>query len=168
MDNTMSIPFFRVDDVSNELVFVVDTESLFVPSCHHPISYSPSKYINFNFNFNFFNGRGKKKDSSTYTRSGNSNLLEKKGGIDDLHCLIMEMPDPQRIYPSVFHYTSFKTTWRKTYVTVPNIRDHDGDVIMPYQYRSRLKDQSVVIVNVYLKLYVSFFLKNSIEFILPL
>lgn len=40
---TTSIPFFRVDDESNDLVFVVDTESLFEPCPHNPISSSSSK-----------------------------------------------------------------------------------------------------------------------------
>ena len=37
---------------------------------------------------------------------------------------------------------------------IPNIRDGKGHLIMPREYESTLKNGSIVIVNVHLKLYV--------------
>ena len=42
---TKSIPFFRVDETSNDLVFVVDTESLFVPSSESAIPAASSSIL---------------------------------------------------------------------------------------------------------------------------
>ena len=46
----MSIPFFRIDDVSNDLVFVINTERLFEPSPHFPTTYSSSEFICYEYN----------------------------------------------------------------------------------------------------------------------
>jgi hypothetical protein len=46
--------------------------------------------------------------------------------------------------------------WKETYISVPNIRDGDGRLILPNEYCSKLEDKSIVSVNVQLKMYVSF------------
>ena len=95
--------------------------------------------------------------STTYNRLDNSNLVEDNDCRYEKHCSIRRMPDPAQIYPDIFHRTSLEKTWRNSFFTVPNVRDGDGRVVMPYEYRSQLKDGSVVMLNVYLKVYVFFF-----------
>ena len=48
---------------------------------------------------------------------------------------------------------------------VPNVRDSDGFLIMPDEYRERLQHNSIVLLNVYFKMYEQF-LFNKKEFFL--
>ena len=50
----------------------------------------------------------------------------------------------------------FERTYLDVLVSTPNIRDGKGRLIMPHEYRLKLKDRSVVMVNAFLKLYVYF------------
>ena len=59
--------------------------------------------------------------------------------------------------------------WNDISLTIPNVRDSDGCVIMPNKYESKLKDGSIVIVNVHFKLYVFIlFTINIIPFLLTI
>ena len=50
-------------------------------------------------------------------------------------------------------------------IPFPNIRDGDGRLIMPNEYKSRLEDGSIVIVNASLRLYVILINKISAKVI---
>jgi hypothetical protein len=62
------------------------------------------------------------------------------------------MPDPLDVYPGVFKGTHLEKKWKDFFIPIPNVRDGDGRLIMPYEYRSKLTDKSIVMLNVYLKL----------------
>ena len=62
------------------------------------------------------------------------------------------MSDPQEIYPHIFKMTQFEDSWENIILNVPNVQDGDGRLIMPHEYRSTLKNESIVMVNVSLKL----------------
>jgi hypothetical protein len=150
LEYSTSVPFFRVDESSNDLVFVVDTESFFVPSGECVISPSLGNFFGrflFLMKLNIY-----VIDSMTYNQFDNSNLGEDNFHRYERHCSIRRMPDLAHIYSTIFFGTSMESTWRESFFTVPNIRDGDGRLVLPYEYRSRLKDGSVVMVNVYLKL----------------
>lgn len=104
-------------------------------------------------------------DSTTYIRSRNSNLLEKNSREDERCYSIAKMPDPNQIYASMFQNTDLRTTLTNSFLIVPNIRDGDGQLIMPYNYRSKLTSESIVIVNAYLKLCVFLLILGTILFI---
>jgi hypothetical protein len=63
-----------------------------------------------------------------------------------------KMPDPGDVYPYIFNTTEFRETWKDLLVNVPNVRDGDGRLILPHEYRSKLEDETVVVVNSYLTL----------------
>lgn len=56
------------------------------------------------------------------------------------------------------HSKVYETSYLDVLVSVPNVRDGDGRLIMPHEYQSKLKDRSVVMVNAFLKLYVFIYL----------
>ena len=66
-----------------------------------------------------------------------------------------QMHDPYQVYPNIFKESPLEKTWRNSPVNVPNIQDGNDQIIFPHEYRSKLKDNIVVMVNVYLKLYDS-------------
>ena len=63
-----------------------------------------------------------------------------------------KLSDPREIYPTVFKNTPFEDSWGNIILNLPNIRDGNGRLVMPHEYRSTLKNDSIVMVNVYLKL----------------
>jgi hypothetical protein len=75
----------------------------------------------------------------------NSNLIESttKSNLD-----VKSMPDPEEIFSSILGAADTS----QSYVNIPNIRDSDGNIILPYDYEKKLHDGSIVMVNVYLKL----------------
>jgi hypothetical protein len=60
------------------------------------------------------------------------------------------MPDPEDIYSTILGNADVSNST----VHIPNIRDGNGDIITPAEYEKRLVDGSIVMINVYLKLYV--------------
>jgi hypothetical protein len=62
------------------------------------------------------------------------------------------MPDPRQLYPTIFQKNYLKRTWEDHLVNAPNIRNNDGQLIMPHEYRTNLKNGDVVMMTVYLKL----------------
>ena len=71
-----------------------------------------------------------------------------------------KMHDPYDIYPNIFKNTHLENSWRNMLVNIPDVRDEDGKLIMPHEYRSKMKDGTIVMVNGYLKLYVFYFPQN--------
>jgi hypothetical protein len=59
------------------------------------------------------------------------------------------MPDPEDLYS----ITLGAADASNSYVYIPNIRNGDGNLITPHQYEIKLEDGSIVMVNIYLKLY---------------
>lgn len=98
-------------------------------------------------------------DSSRYIQSENSNLVEENHEGDVYRCPIKDMPDPLELYPGIFKGTHLEETWKDFFISIPNVRDGDGQLIMPYEYRSKLKDKSIVMLNIQLKLCVSLVLE---------
>jgi hypothetical protein len=74
-----------------------------------------------------------------------------------------DMPDPLQLYPHIFKNTPFEQNWKESLISIPNIRDGNGHLISPYEYRSKLMDKSIVNINVQLKLYASFFISYSLS-----
>lgn len=68
------------------------------------------------------------------------------------HLNVRSMPDPFEIYDLAFGASDTS----QSFVYVPDIRDGDGELIPPQLYETKLHDQSIVIINVFLKLYVLF------------
>src|SRR5882762_5108978 len=95
---------------------------------------------------------------SKYNFLQNSNLVEESDQQDRFQYRIKNMHDPRQIYSDIFKGTSLEGTWRDSVINVPNIRDGDGRLIMPHEYRKKLKDGFFVMVNTYMKMYVFFFL----------
>jgi hypothetical protein len=118
-------------------------------------------YLSPNFKFNESSTFIIHLDSTFYYYSPNSNLVEQYYEEDKKQCRMRDMPDPSHLYPTVFKKTYLNTTWEDHFINLPNIRNNDGQLIMLHEYRSKLKDGSVVMVNVYLKLYVFFYEKLS-------
>jgi hypothetical protein len=59
------------------------------------------------------------------------------------------MPDPEDIYSTILGGADVSNSS----VNIPNIRNGNGDIISPTDYEKKLEDSSIVMVNVYLKLY---------------
>lgn len=78
----------------------------------------------------------------------NSNLVETNNETTNLN--IRTMPDPEDLYATTLGAADVSTSS----VHIPNIRDNDGKIITPDQYDRKLEDGSIVMINVYLKLYV--------------
>jgi hypothetical protein len=79
----------------------------------------------------------------------NSNLVEDVGETNDVNLNICSMPDPEDIYST----TSEATNISNSYVYIPNIHNGNGNLITPDQYETKMEDGSIVMVNVFLKLY---------------
>ena len=89
-------------------------------------------------------------------QQGNSNIVEDTHDLHNLSINVRSMPDPEDVYSC----TLGASDTSQSTVHIPNIRDGDGNIILPQDYESKLQDQSIVIVNVYLKLWVHY--KNFI------
>ena len=61
---------------------------------------------------------------------------------------IRSMPDPE----DVFSCTLGAADTSQSFVHIPNIRDNERNLILPQDYETKLHDDSIVLVNVYLKL----------------
>jgi hypothetical protein len=59
------------------------------------------------------------------------------------------MPDPEDIYSMALGIADMSNLS----VHVANIHNGNGDIITPDEYEKRLEDGSIVMINVYLKLY---------------
>jgi hypothetical protein len=59
------------------------------------------------------------------------------------------MPDPEDIYSTILGVTDISNSS----VCIPNIRNGNGDIISPAEYEKKIEDGSIVMVNVFLKLY---------------
>ena len=66
------------------------------------------------------------------------------------------MRDHDRRFSCFCNSILTQTTHEDCFITIPNIRDADGQIIMPNEYDTRLSDGSIVIVNVYPRLLVSY------------
>jgi hypothetical protein len=71
-------------------------------------------------------------------------------------CPMSDILDPSQFYPCIFKGTYLEEKWRDVFISIPNICDGEGWLILPYEYRSKIKDRSIVMVNVQLKLYIFF------------
>ena len=60
------------------------------------------------------------------------------------------MPDPEDIYSSALGASDTS----QSFVHIPNVQDGDGNIILPQDYDLKLRDNAIVMMNVYLKLYV--------------
>ena len=69
------------------------------------------------------------------------------------HLNIRSMPDPFEAYDLALGASDTS----QSFVHVPDIRDGDGELIPPQSYEAKLHDQTIVIVNVFLKVYVFLF-----------
>jgi hypothetical protein len=81
-------------------------------------------------------------------RKANSNLVEDARQPPEINLSIRSMPDPEDIYSSTLG--SIDTS--NSTVEIPNIRNGDGNLIPPDEYKLRIEDGSIVMVNVSLKL----------------
>lgn len=79
-----------------------------------------------------------------------SNVVDSEDNNETTNLNIRTMPDPEDIYSTTLGAADVSTSS----VHVPNIRDRDGKIITPDQYDKKLEDGSIVMINVYLKLYV--------------
>ena len=61
---------------------------------------------------------------------------------------VADMPDPEGIYSSLLGSTNTNTC----YVNVPNVWDGNGALIMLTEYQEKLQHNSIVTVNVYMKM----------------
>lgn len=79
----------------------------------------------------------------------NSNLVE--DAADAMPALTLaDLPDPDGIFSSITGIDNMK----RCVVDIPNIRDGNGTLIKPSDYDKMLPAGSVVMVNVYMKLFV--------------
>jgi hypothetical protein len=134
-----STSFLRFDALLKEQVFIIYTKPLFEnqPS----FGKRPLKFIIVK---NFTSS----SDSNNNQYRYNSNLVEHHHHPGDMTRLtIPSMKDPEDIFSS-------NEICKEFFVTVPNIRDSDGCLIMPDDYGNKLENGSIVMVNVHLKLYV--------------
>lgn len=95
-------------------------------------------------------------------KRANSNLVEDL--LDDTNKIslnIRSMLDPDEIYSTTLGAADVSHST----MHIPNIQNGDGDLITPDQYEQALEDGSVVMVNVYLKMYV-FFSFINIDFLI--
>ena len=60
---------------------------------------------------------------------------------------VANMPDPEGIYSSLLSAHT-----NKCLLDIPNVRDGNGKLINPMEYRENLKPGAVVMVNVYMKM----------------
>lgn len=88
----------------------------------------------------------------------NSNFVE--NSVTNLPTDIRAMPDPEDIFSGALGAADTS----QSFVHIPNIRDGDGALILPQNYRD-ITDRSIVMVNIYLKLYVY---KHFLLFILSI
>ena len=63
---------------------------------------------------------------------------------------VTDMPDPDSIYSSLLGTGSMS----KCIVDIPNVRDGNGAIIKPTEYDTKLQSGTIVMVNVYMKMYV--------------
>lgn len=77
----------------------------------------------------------------------NSNLVEDVGESSHLDLNIRNFPDPERLYSSILGAADVSNS----VIHIPNIRDGNGNLITPDQYETKLQHDSIVMVNVYLK-----------------
>ena len=82
---------------------------------------------------------------------GNSNLVESVDKGSDTTLTFRSMPDPEDIYSCAIGPADTS----KSFVSIPNVRDGDGDLIKPNEYQSKLVDGSIVMINCYMKLCVT-------------
>ena len=61
---------------------------------------------------------------------------------------IRDMPDPQGIYKTTLGHADLSKSW----LDIPNVRDSNGALIMPEEYDDKLTADTIVMVNVYMKL----------------
>lgn len=78
----------------------------------------------------------------------NSNVVEDVGDTSHLHLNIRDFPDPEELYSSILGAADVSNS----VVHIPNIRDGNGNLITPDQYETKIQHNSIVMVNVYLKL----------------
>ena len=70
---------------------------------------------------------------------------------------IRSMPDPLDIYSS----TLGASDTSQSFVHIPNVKDGDGNIILPQDYDLKLPDNAIVMMNVYLKLYVFYLILHK-------
>jgi hypothetical protein len=63
---------------------------------------------------------------------------------------VADMADPDGIYASLLGSANMK----KCHLDIPNVRDGNGTLITPMEYEKRLPPGTVVMLNVYMKMYV--------------
>jgi hypothetical protein len=78
----------------------------------------------------------------------NSNLVEDIGEPHDVPLNIRLIPDPKDVYAMTLGAADVTNS----YIYISNIRNSDGNLITPDQYKTKLEDGSIVMVNVSLKL----------------
>ena len=93
-------------------------------------------------------------DSKQYHRRYNSNLVESNYHPHNPTQRISYMRDPHGLLSSPSLPSDTDIFSSKYFINIPNIRDAEGDIIMPDEYKKILKNGSIVVVNVFLKLYV--------------
>ena len=86
----------------------------------------------------------------------NSNLVEHNypSNDDTLMRPIVLMPDPANIYSLVFEAEDEDFKLSYLFMKPPNIHDGEGNIIAPDQYTEKIRDGSIVLINVSFKLYV--------------
>jgi hypothetical protein len=82
-------------------------------------------------------------------RKANSNLVEDFNHQQpEINLNIRTMADPDDIYSSTLGTVDTSNST----VEIPNVRNGDGNLITPDEYKLRIEDGSIVMVNVSLKL----------------
>ena len=97
-------------------------------------------------------------------QQNNPHIIDNNNHTSHENINVRDMPDPHDIYSAALGASDTS----QSFVHIPNVRDGDGDIILPQDYKLKLKDNTIVMVNVYLKLYVfSINLRNNKKFTLP-
>jgi hypothetical protein len=77
---------------------------------------------------------------------------------NDLTFNIRSLADPEDIYSTTLGAADVS----HSHVHIPDVRNKNGDLVSPDQYDKKLEDGSIVMVDVYLKMYVLFFLTVTV------
>ena len=80
----------------------------------------------------------------------NSHIIDDNNHTSHENINVRDMPDPHDIYSAALGASDTS----QSFVHIPNVRDGDGNIILPQDYKLKLKDNAIVMVNVFLKLYV--------------
>lgn len=88
----------------------------------------------------------------------NSNLIEVIYQPEEIQQRIRHMRHHDHQFSLLCDSILSQTTQEDCFITIPNVRDKEGQLIMPNEYETQLKEGAVMIVNVYPQLLVFFYL----------